>query len=168
MEITTVELAYKRRFKSVIDDTDSILANIATTLPEIAQVDHVDELSAGDATSKSNQTAALSLGLVRALQFLAQRYHSWRMLHEEDEVTKMSPEEYNEMAMQKNLAIAGSSIRTLDSNARQAVKAHLNKDKGPARLGPELIDKIIHDTSDIGLSWVFATLTQDLDILPPS
>ena len=81
MEIVIVELDYSGPYKVVVDETDSILKNIAIQLPEAAQSDHTDEISGGDKPAGKGQSASLSLGLVRALQYMAQDYHAWRMLH---------------------------------------------------------------------------------------
>jgi hypothetical protein len=48
MEIVGVELAYSFRYKTVMDETDAILKNIAIQIPEAAGSDHFDEVSSGD------------------------------------------------------------------------------------------------------------------------
>ncbi|KAK4239269.1 hypothetical protein C8A03DRAFT_32681 [Achaetomium macrosporum] len=73
----------------VADETDAILANITIRgNPESSE--HVHEGAPGE----GDQNQAPSLALVRALQYLAQDRHAWRMLHEEDEIVKMQPNEF--------------------------------------------------------------------------
>jgi hypothetical protein len=168
MEIVTVELAYSARYKTIVDKTDSILKNIAIQLPEAAQSDHIDEVSGGDKPAGKGQRASLSLGLVRALQYMAQDYHAWRMFHMEDQVTRLTSEEFEDLANQKELAVAGTKLKTLHTNVRQADKAHLTEEGAPARLGAELVDRIVHTVGDGGLGWVYATLNTDPNHMPPS
>ena len=137
------------------EETDAIiLDNIAIDIPDAAQVDHVDEISGAQGVDGGqNQTAALSLGLIRALQYAAQDYHSWRMLHEEDEITEMTSEEFNTMANQEKLVVVGMKLSTLHKNVRQAKKQHLSQEGEPARLGAQLVDKIVH--ASIQRRWTY-------------
>lgn len=56
----------------------------------------------------------------------------------------------------------------MHDTVRQVAKAHLSSDGAPARLGAELVDRIVHHSSDGGLGWVYATLNQDPDHIPPT
>ena len=49
------------------------------------------------------------------------------MLHEEDQVTDMSPAAFEDLANQQHLAVAGTQLRTALSHTRQALRAHLDE-----------------------------------------
>lgn len=112
MEVVSVELAYGARYETVMNETDSILANISIVLPESAQSDHIDEVSGGDnAAASVGQNAALRMGLARAMQYMSVDYHHyWRILYKEDEVTNISSEEFEELADQQQLVMAGTYL----------------------------------------------------------
>ncbi|KAK3311372.1 uncharacterized protein B0T15DRAFT_507940 [Chaetomium strumarium] len=163
MRIISVELGYGHRANQVVEETDSILANISLGKVDVPEgTDHIHEDSR---PTGAGENQALSLALVRALQYLAHDFHAWRMLYEEDDVTKMETSRLIEMAEEQRKA---SRSLSRAENVRKATKAHLTSKGKPARLGTELVQRIVHDCSDGGLSWVYATLNRDPDHMPPS
>lgn len=161
METVSVELTYSTRYKTVVNETDAIFDDISL---HSADSDHIDELTIrGDqGHGKPAENAALGMGLIRGLQYLAQDYHAWRMLHEEDQITDTPAEEFEHITTQQKLAVSGTKLKTLHTTARQAKKAHLSagkvldsEDKAPVQLGAQLVGKIL---PRIGRRWPFVAL----------
>lgn len=63
-----------------------------------------------------------------------------------------------------------NDAQTLQTNIRQAEKAHLREEGTPARLGAELVDRIVHNTDDSASAERLrhSTLMSSTVYMPPS
>ncbi|KAK3358658.1 hypothetical protein B0T25DRAFT_563735 [Lasiosphaeria hispida] len=75
MQIMSVELAHGTLYKTLIDKTNAILANIATKSTSLPQIDFVTEEGLGKKNKEGKpKTRALSLGLIHGLHITATWY----------------------------------------------------------------------------------------------
>lgn len=161
MNMVGVELSHDGRYEEIALSTDNLLANIATKLSDSVgdTADAVDEVIAEQADNEEDQVAAVGLARIRKLQFLAQDVHAFDMLEVEDDTTEMTAEEFAEVANQQKLA--GTLASRLHSKQAAPDQDPLADDSNlPAKLGSELVNRIIQETSDGGLSWIYATLNE--------
>jgi hypothetical protein len=177
MSISYVQLAYEKRFGEVCNETNTLLSNVAQE-EEIPEADTLDELV--QPTGAGRHSNALSLSLVRGMQFNAQDRNAYRLMHRRDVTTLMADADFERNEQIGKLVT--STIRPTSKVAGSRRTARKSKQVGPRQqakalaenasqadiLGVKLVDRLVNTTSDGGLGYMYAMLNEDDSHATPS